>query len=268
MNDGLSSLRKGPIGIFDSGIGGLTVFKEVRRLLPSEDICYLGDTARVPYGTKSADVVRRYAEINVRFLLDHGAKAIVVACNTASATSIEHLLAVFPHTPIIGVIEPVARYLSHFSGKKRIGVIGTATTIGSGVYQRVLSSYGEIVAKACPLFVPLVEEGILEHPLTFQIIDYYLADMRAIGVDTLVLGCTHYPLLRKALETYFSEGVRIIDSAVPTAQALQALLASKDLLTTSQEKGKECFFVTDSVDFFRKSGERFLGRQIGAIEHI
>jgi len=263
------ALAKKPIGVFDSGIGGRTVFREIRNLLPSEDLYYLGDTARVPYGTKSPEVIRRYAEINVRFLVGQGAKVVVVACNTASATALDHVRAVFPDVPIIGVVEPVVGYLSTRPEAENIGLIGTPTTIGSGVYQSALESLGRTIrAKACPLFVPFVEEGIVSHPLVDQVIDYYLAEFREVAIDTLVLGCTHYPLLRPALEAYFRNKVHIVDSAAPTAGALRDLLVRFGLSSDPSGKGEERFFVTDAAESFRRIGGRFLGRPLSAVEHI
>ncbi len=264
------SPRNRPVGIFDSGIGGLTVFKEIRTLLPAENLYYLGDTARVPYGTKSPEVVRSYAESNIRFLLERGAKVVVVACNTASATALDHVRRTFPNVPMIGVIDPVIKCLSAMPDAMNIGVIGTTTTINSGVYQSALRAQGKmVIAKACPLFVPLVEEGVIAHPLVEQVIDYYLAEFRVTSLDTLVLGCTHYPLLRPALADYFRHKVQILDSARSTADALRGLLIETGLLSDSSDmRGEERFFVTDAVENFQCVGERFLGRPLSGVEHI
>jgi len=264
------SLAERPIGIFDSGIGGLTVFKEIRKVLPHENLIYLGDTARVPYGTKSPEVIRQYSEINVRFLIEKGVKVVVVACNTASAAAIDHLKEHFPDIVVLGVIAPVVENLIKLDHVQKVGIIGTATTIRSGAYQRAIQDKirVDILVQACPLFVPLVEEGILDHPLTMQAIDYYLAGIKKAGVDTLILGCTHYPLLVRPLDYYFNHRVRIMDSAYYTARELKKMLADGRVTNPSRDPGTESFFVTDSVDTFRHTGELFLERPLTIIEHV
>ncbi|MCK5807824.1 glutamate racemase [bacterium] len=257
-----SDISDAPIGIFDSGIGGLTVYMAVRKLLPYENIVYLGDTARVPYGTKSADVVRQYSKTNTEFLLSKEVKVVVVACNTASASSISFLKKSFPDIPIFGVIEPtIAQLRSHSDNLSKIGVIGTNTTISSGVYQEKIGNLYpkmQILSKACPLFVPLVEEGVLENNLTFNTIDYYLSQWKAEDLDALLLGCTHYPLLIPALSHYFGESVEIIDSAKDTASHLQKILADRGVLNQSSQHGSDTIFVTDDIPLFKKTANLFM----------
>lgn len=262
--------KDSPIGVFDSGIGGLTVLKEIRRLLPCENLLYLGDTARVPYGTKSPEVVRRYSELNVRFLLEKKVKTIVVACNTASSLALDHLEDKFPDIPIMGVIKPVIRHLAFLDGVCRVGVIGTSATIRSNTYQKLIRDQKqiEVLSQACPLFVPFVEEGLLDHALTRQVVDYYLRGLKESAIDTLILACTHYPLLSDMIDEYFDHRIRIIDSAYYTAWELKKMLEHNQLLNPSSDAGREEFFVTDTVDTFKDTATRFFGRPLGKIEHI
>ncbi len=264
------SLNERPIGIFDSGIGGLTVFKEIRMVLPHEHLIYLGDTARVPYGTKSPEVIRKYSEINMRFLLARGVKVVVVACNTASAAAIDHLKEQFSDIAVLGVITPVVSSLATLDRVRKIGIIGTATTIRSGAYQRCIreTMTVEVLAQPCPLFVPLVEEGLLDHPLTRQAIAHYLGDLKKAEIDTLILGCTHYPLLAGPLDDYFEHRVRIMDSAYHVARELKRMLTAAGSANSSEKTGSEQFFVTDSVESFRRTGELFLERPLTDIEHV
>ena len=263
-----------PIGIFDSGVGGLTVFSEVKKLLPNESLFYLGDTARVPYGSKSADVVRRYSLANVNLLMTLGVKAVVVACNTASSAALSFLKERFPNLEIIGVIEPVVNYLLTRPELKRIGVIGTNTTVASYAYQKALAAGNPdtvISAKGCPLFVPLVEEGLFSGAITEMAIDMYLSEMRKNSLDALVLGCTHYPMLREAISGYFGGKVEILDTAFYTAKKLAEVLSEKnfenpgaDPASTESDK----FFVTDDSDSFRTTAELFLGYRVENVFHI
>jgi glutamate racemase len=259
-----------PIGIFDSGVGGLTVFKEVRKFLPLEDVIYLGDTARVPYGTKSVDVVKKYSKQNVEFLLSKGVKIIVVACNTASAASITYLNDIFPDVSIIGVIDPVVEYIRSNLSIKSLGIIGTTTTIESDAYQKALRKYipnVKIFSKACPLFVPLVEEGLFEDKITEMAVDMYLSAMRNENIDAIILGCTHYPMLKIVIEDYFKKRAKVLDTALHTALALKNVLTQKNLLNSSGQ-GRESFYVTDSINTFKKTAEMFLGFNIDDISHI
>ncbi len=259
-----------PIGIFDSGVGGLTVFAEVKKLLPEESVFYLGDTARVPYGSKSVDVIRRYSLANVSMLAALGVKAVVIACNTASAVALSFVQQCFPNLEIIGVIDPVVNYLRTRPELKRIGVIGTNMTIASKAYQNALLKNDaelDIVAKSCPLFVPLVEEGLFEGEITEKIIDMYLSAMKAKPLDALILGCTHYPMLRKAVYDYFGGKVEILDTAFHTAKKLAEVLTENSALNCGQ-KEPDRFFVTDSPDSFRLTAELFLGRKIENVFHV
>jgi glutamate racemase len=211
------------IGIFDSGVGGLTVLKEIHRRFPNVDIVYVGDTARVPYGNKSKQTVIRYSLELSGYLIDKGVELIIVACNTASSCALDTLSRRLP-VPVLGVIEPGVRQAVRFTKKGLVGVIGTTSTIRSGAYQRMLEERGIVaLAKACPLFVPLVEEGLLEGDITSSVVRYYLEDFKESGIDTLILGCTHYPLLRGAIGE-FLEGVSIVDSAEVIARDLREFI--------------------------------------------
>jgi glutamate racemase len=248
-----------PIGIFDSGLGGLTVVKEIATLLPHEDIIYVGDTARVPYGTKSPDTIRRYAQQIAFFLLNKKVKAIVVACNTVSAVALKNLRHL--PIPILGVIEPGARAAIMTTSSLRVGVIGTPATVGSHAYKLAINRFSpraHVLEKACPLFVPLVEEGWGKHPTTKQVAREYLTPLLKARIDTLVLGCTHYPLLKSTLQAVAGKKVKLIDSAQETAKDVLQLLRKKNLLKKNGKSKKE-FFVTDNPAGFTKLGHQFLG---------
>ncbi|HSQ01617.1 MAG TPA: glutamate racemase [Candidatus Dormibacteraeota bacterium] len=255
--------RERAIGIFDSGIGGLTVVRALTKLLPSESLVYLGDTGRYPYGTKSADVVRRYSFENTDFLVDKQVKMLVVACNTSTAVALEALqqrVAV----PVVGVIEPGARAAVRASRNRKIGVIGTEATIRSGEYTRALRGLRpdlEIYARACPLFVPLAEEGWVDNEVAERAARLYLTSLAHSGIDTLILGCTHYPLLKRVIRATMSSTVRLIDSGVATAATVREVLAKEDLLRR-RGGGETSFFVTDAPERFVKVGARFLGAQV------
>lgn len=264
------SLNKNPIGIFDSGVGGLTVFAEVKKSLPDESVFYLGDTARVPYGSKSVDVVRHYSLANVNLLMALGVKAVVIACNTASAAALSFVQERFQNLTIIGVIEPVVEYLLTRPELKRIGIIGTNTTILSGAYQKALIRGNkdlDISAKACPLFVHLVEEGLFKGKITEMAIDMYLSAMKKNPPDALVLGCTHYPMLRNVLNDYFGGKVEILDTAFYTAQKLAGIL-SENGMKNSGSIGNDRFFVTDDPNSFKSTAELFLGYKVNNVSHI
>lgn len=260
-----NNINDRPIGVFDSGIGGLTVLREIISYLPYEEVVYLGDTARVPYGTRSPVTVIKYGLQNVDFLVRQGIKALVVACNTVSAVGIDELQKKLP-IPVIGVIGPGANAAAAaVSEKGRIGVIGTETTINSGAYQRALSEVKpgvEIVTKSCGLFVPLVEEGWTNGRIARAVIDKYLEPLKREGVDALVLGCTHYPLLKERIGGFMGSKTVLIDSAIETAKEIKRLLVKKGLLGTKKEDAPKRFFVTDSPEKFKKVGERFLGGEI------
>jgi len=257
------------IGIFDSGVGGLTVLHRLLETVPQEHLLYLGDTARHPYGTKSAAVVTRYSIENTQFLVDKGVKMVVVACNSASAVALDTLRERFD-VPVIGVIEPGARAAIAATRKRRVGVIGTEATIASGSYTRALRALDaeiEIYTRACPLFVPLAEEGWVENDVAREAAALYLASLRQSGIDALVLGCTHYPLLARTIGSYLGPEVQLIDSATETARDVVATLGERGLARTSG-RGSASFFVTDVPDRFTKIGGRFLGSAVDSAVRI
>jgi len=253
----------GAIGIFDSGVGGLTVLHAIVEALPHEDVVYLGDTGRYPYGTKSAETVTRYSVENVEFLVERRVKMLVVACNSASAVALDALRARFD-LPIVGVIEPGARAAVERTRNQRVGVIGTEATIGSGAYTqalRTLRPQVECYTRACPLLVPLAEEGWTDGPIARGVVETYLSSLARSGIDTLVLGCTHYPLLRATIAQVMGAAVALVDSAEETARAVAALLADRGL-GRSDGPGRASFFVTDVPDRFIRIGQRFLGARV------
>ena len=253
----------GAIGIFDSGVGGLTVLHALLEVLPGEHLLYLGDTGRYPYGTKSAETVTRYSIENVEFLVAKGVKVLVVACNTASAVALDALAARFS-VPIVGVIEPGARAAAERTRNGRVGVIGTEATIASGAYTSALRTLRpglEIYTRPCPLLVALAEEGWVEGPIPRGVVETYLATLRKSGIDTLVLACTHYPLLRAVIAEVMGEGVTLVDSAEETARAVRALLGARGLARPGGD-GSTSFFVTDVPDRFVRIGQRFLGARV------
>lgn len=270
-SENLSKIAKdSPIGIFDSGIGGLTVFKELAKILPQEDLIYLGDTARVPYGNKSPETVTQYALQNVCFLLKQKVKMVVVACNTASAFALTTLQTKYK-IPILGVIEPGARGALAASQQLRIGVIGTEGTIKSEAYTHTILSQEPrafVTSTPCPLFVPLVEEGWLEHKATEEIASVYLQKILSEKIDTLILGCTHYPLLKKTLQKTTGGSICLIDSAEETAVQTRKILEAKSLLRKTYLPPKHQIFVTDSPDRFRRVGEIFLKTPVRDVQHV
>ena len=263
--DGIARHR--PIGVFDSGVGGLTVVHELARQLPDEDIVYVGDTARVPYGPKSPETVRRYSREIAAFLCEQGVKIVVIACNTATAHALDDLSAELP-VPVVGVVEPGARAAVAASRSRRIGVIGTAGTVRSGVYEaaiRRLVPDAVVTALACPLFVPLVEEGWTEHEAARLVAFEYLAPLAAAAVDTLVLGCTHYPLLKRLIGETVGRDVRLIDSAEETAAEVARTLATAGLRATPGRIPTHRFYATDDPAQMLRLGQRFLG---DTVEHV
>ena len=250
-------VSQAPIGIFDSGVGGLTVAREIMRQMPKERIIYFGDTARVPYGTKSKETVTRFSKQIARFLQSHQVKTIVVACNTASAYAIEDLEAELD-IPVIGVVKPGARMAADVTRNGKIGVIATEGTIGSGLYSKYIKSLREdatIYGKACPLFVPLVEEGLWEDPVTVEIARRYLTELIDLDIDTLILGCTHYPLIRSTIGSIMGEGVTLVNPAYETAVALKKLLAEKNLInevTPPLGSNPYQFYVSDGAEKFKQ----------------
>lgn len=250
-----------PLGIFDSGLGGLTVASAVRRLLPNEHIVYLGDTARVPYGNRSPETIRIFAQQDVDFLLKQGVKAIVAACNTVSANALEG--SVFP-VPVCGVIEPGADAAVNTAGAKRIVVLGTRATVRSDAYKKALLARDDkldIDQRHCPLFVPLVEEGLLEGKIVQSVFDHYVGDLKSDPPDVVLLGCTHYPLLKYALKQYLPDSVTIVDSADAAAQAVQMLLKQHDLSAPLSQSGSFRIFASDIAGGFGEQAARFLGSE-------
>lgn len=260
-----------PIGIFDSGIGGLTVLRELRREIPNENLVYFGDTARVPYGTKSKETITRFSIDNVTFLQGFQTKLIVVACNTASSLALDTLRNEF-NLPIIGVIEPGAREALARTKNGRIGVIGTKATIGSGAYEACLKKLDpklKVFSEACPLFVPFVEEGWLDGDIVEKVARTYLNGMKSFGVDTLILGCTHYPLLNGVIQATIGENVHLVNSAKETAKEARLLLKRSEILSKRKKEEQETqFFVSDEPEPFRALGERFLGKSIATVAKI
>jgi glutamate racemase len=261
--------RDGAIGIFDSGVGGLTVLHALLRVLPHEHLVYLGDTGRYPYGTKSAETVTRYSIENVDFLMARDVKMLVVACNTASSVALD-VLRSRAGVPVIGVIEPGARAALARTGTDRVGVIATEGTIASGAYTRALHAIRpsvEVYTRACPLLVPLAEEGWTDGPIARGVVETYLATLRKSGIDALILGCTHYPLLKPLITEVMGAGVALVDSAEETARAVAAVLAEHEL-GRSDGAGSTSFFVTDVPDRFIRVGQRFLGAQVESAVRI
>jgi glutamate racemase len=250
------------IGVFDSGVGGLTVVKELISQLPKENIVYFGDTARVPYGIKSKETVIRFSIENILFLLQQDVKLICVACNTASSFALPVIKNYF-RAPIIGVISPGAREAVYASKNKRIGVIGTKGTIKSRTYEteiRQLDPSVKVFAVSCPLFVPFVEEGCLSGEVVTSVAKRYLAPFKKAGVDTIILGCTHYPLLKPLIQQVVGKDVTLIDSAKQVACEVKKILVSEDLLNRGKG-GKSSFYVSDNPEWFSSLAERFLGRK-------
>ena len=251
------------VGMFDSGIGGLTVLKEVRKLLPSEHIVYLGDTARVPYGNRSAAAVTRYSLENARFLLSRGIKMLVVACNTSSAVALPVLKRRLS-IPVVGVIEPPSREAVARTRKKRIGVIGTRATIASRAYERTirrLDPSAEVISRACPLFVPIVEEGLEADAIARLAVDKYLNDLRRLSIDVLVMGCTHYPILEPRIRELLGDAVYIVNTGKETAGEVREVLEKHGCLRTSGRGGCD-YFVTDAPDKLSDLGSRVLGEPL------
>ena len=271
--------RNLPIGIFDSGVGGLTVYKALHERLPNERFVYLGDTARVPYGTKSLATVERYAVENSKFLEAHGIKLLVVACNTASALALPAIRAAI-NVPVIGVIEPGSRAAVEAAQDANIGVIATEATIQSGAYARAITSMrpaGQVIEKACPLFVPLAEEGWANSDVARNVARDYLSEFTKTSLAALVLGCTHYPILRDVISETVGSSVTLIDSGAATARDVESLLESsalthEDALTLYQERqlcdDLDHFYVTDAAERFAKVAERFLGSAPSILEAV
>ena len=257
-----------PIGIFDSGVGGLTVVGKIQQILPNEDLVYFGDTARVPYGTKSKETITKFSVENVEFLMEHNVKLVIVACNTASSLSLDFLKRCF-RVPVIGVIEPGAREAVSSTRNNRIGVIGTHATVSSGAYEkaiRKISPRYSVFTQACPLFVPLVEEGWTDKTVTKEIAGIYLKPIKEKSIDTLILGCTHYPILKVILGKVMGKDVVLIDSAREIAKEAKNILDAGGLLNGSKAGGKHKFFVSDEPNRFIRIGEKFLNKRIKCVK--
>ncbi len=259
-----------PIGIFDSGIGGLTVVKSLDNTLTNENVVYFGDTARVPYGSKSNKTVTAYAIQNSIFLNSKNVKLIVVACNTVSSVALEVLRSKF-EIPIIGMIEPGAIAAIKATKNKNIGVIGTDATISNQAYSNALYKLDnslKVYEKSCPLFVPLAEEGWINHKATKLIVEEYLTELIEHNIDTLILGCTHYPILREVIQDVVGENVVLIDSGAAASIEVEAYLAGRGLMNTSNNLGVHEYYVSDAPQKFKKIAERFLGREVEHIQKI
>ena len=258
-----------PIGIFDSGIGGLTVLKEIAEQLPYEDLIYFGDTARVPYGTRSRETIIKYSFQCINFLISKNIKLVVIACNTATASALEEVSAHFD-IPIIGVVMPGVQTAVTTSDNQKIGVIGTTSTINSHAYEegiRALNPSAEVIGVACPLFVPLVEEGWQDTEVARLTTEKYLLELREHEIDTLVLGCTHYPILKYTISKVM-EDVNLINPAFETAKQVKNLLEDKDLLTQDKKLAEKQFFVSDDPEKFRRIGGNILNKNIKSIGKI
>ncbi|MGA2416232.1 MAG: glutamate racemase [Candidatus Sulfotelmatobacter sp.] len=267
--------RRPIIGVFDSGFGGLTVLKALLEVVPEADYLYFGDTARLPYGSKSVETVARYAVEAAHYLEGRGAELLVIACNTATALALDRIT-LAAHVPVVGVVEPGAEAAAAASKNQKVVVVGTEATVSSHAYRRALEARGlDALEKACPLLVPLVEEGWVEHPVTEQVARIYLGEAFADDfrdADVLVLGCTHYPLLKELLRRVAPAQAVIVDSAESTARAvaeqLAKLLPAKSGAEERRVLPKIRFFATDSVEKFRRLGQRFLGREIEDVRHV
>jgi len=264
-------MNKKAIGVFDSGIGGLTVYRALKERMPNEKVIYLGDTARLPYGTKSAETIIKFSEDNALFLLDRDVKIIVVACNSASSYAVVPLQDKLD-IPVLGVIKPGAEAACKWS-KNCIGVIGTTATISSKAYEcSILEKKpdAKIMARDCPLFVPLVEEGWLTHEVTHLVAREYLLPLKERGIDSLVLGCTHYPVLKEVISAVLGDSIKLIDSAEVTSEKVYSILQSLGWLNDSRVVGSQAdeFFVTDFPERFKKVGEIFLNRKIEKVNTV
>ena len=259
-----------PIGVFDSGLGGLTVVREIIAQLPFEHIIYFGDLARLPYGIKSKRQITDFSIENTEFLAKLGVKSVVIACNSSASAAGMNLKRRFK-IPILDVIKPAARSAVQASRTRRIGVLGTQATIASGAYVKILRSLDqnvEVASQACPLFVPMVEEGILDGQIARAIIRQYLEPLLRKKIDTLILGCTHYPLLKNAIQKFVGPNIQLIDSAKPTVSDLACLLESKSLLREEKKRGKLQVYVSDLPQIFMEIGERFLAKPLHDVKLV
>ena len=270
IKDVSNSNRTAPVGVFDSGVGGLTVAREIMRQLPRENMVYFGDTARVPYGSKSRNNIIRYSRQIIRFLQTKEVKAIVIACNTASALALDTVKEE-TDIPIIGVIEPGARAAVQATENGMIGVAGTEATIQSETYTNVIRKMrpdAAVIGKPCPLFVPLVEEGFAKHRITEEVIDIYLSEMRQTDIDTMILGCTHYPLLRSRIMAYFGEKVHIVNPAYETAVDLKKILDESGMANLSDAAAAYEFYVSDAAEKFTRLANTILPYDVAATKVV
>ena len=264
---GTKSLQAKPIGVFDSGIGGLTVVHALMKRLPHENIVYFGDTARVPYGPKSPQVVREYAAEDTDFLISNDVKMIVVACNTVSSIALD-VVQKQAKMPVVGVIFPGAKAAVKTTKKKRVGIIGTVGTIASNAYTNAIRQLDDSVSvfgQACPLFVSLAEEGWINHKATEMIVKEYLFPLKLQKIDTLVLGCTHYPILKDVIKTFFEGSAELVDSGEAAATEVEEVLDASNLRNPSTDKANVQFYVSDIPYKFSEVGERFLGQKLGKV---
>jgi glutamate racemase len=262
-----------PIGMFDSGLGGLTVAREVFRGMPGETVLYLGDTARCPYGGRSEETIKMFGMQDARFLVEQDIKMLIVACNTVSSVALDYVRAEINDIPVVGVVQPGARAAVQRTTRKKIGVVGTAATIRTGSYEKAIHDIDpgiKTYALACPLFVPLVEEGLLDSDITRLAANRYLADLVAKGIDCLILGCTHYPLLLETIQSTVGGGIQLLDSALWAAREARDILFAMQGLSPQPGGGRERsrFYVTDVTPQFAQNAARFLGSPLSNIEKI
>ena len=262
-----------PIGVFDSGLGGLTVVREIFRLMPGERVVYLGDTARCPYGGRSEETIRTFGIQDARLLMEMDVKLLVVACNTVSSVALDFITSQIKEIPVVGVVLPGARAAVQRTAHRKVGVIGTAATVRAGAYVRAINALDpsiKVYAKACPLFVPLVEEGLLDHDITRQTVQYYLAEILDLGVDCIILGCTHYPLLMQTIQEMVGTRTNLLDSALWTAREVQDILKSLGSFSGQKDGGLEAsrFMITDLTPRFKELAASFLGSAISSIELV
>lgn len=271
MSWNMKNNSEAAIGVFDSGVGGLTVVREIMRHLPDEKIVYFGDTARVPYGSKSKDTIIYYSRQIINFLQTHNVKAIVIACNTASALALD-VVSQEVDVPVIGVVVPGARAAMEETNNKNIGVVATEATINSQLYTKIMQSKDKsvvVTGKACPLFVPIVEEGLAKHKIAEDVIDFYLKEIKDSRVDTLILGCTHYPLLRTKIRTYLGESIHLVNPAYETAMDLKSLLKNKQMERTATETVPiSQFYVSDAADKFMEFANKMLPYEVKSTTKI
>ena len=261
-----------PIGIFDSGVGGLTVLKSIKEILPNENLIYFGDTARNPYGPRSKSTIEKYSEDICNFLMSFDVKFIVIACNTASSFAIDFLQKQFPDTPIMGVIVPGVQAAIESTKNDKIGVIGTVGTIQSGAYTKRLKNINNKIvsfSQSCPLFVPVIEEAWMEHKITPMIIEEYLVDIKNSDIDTLILGCTHYPIIKKQIQDFVGNSINLVDSADTTAMSLKNEL-SKLNIENSEDKnsGNIRFYVSNEPERFKLTGEHLFKHEINNVQLV